>query len=235
MFTHATVRGRAVAAAAGAILFGAVVASLWGRPAAADSNGGTQPGTVVTNRVSTTEPIPYPTVRKSSSEMREGSTKTTQAGVDGLKRVDFEVGLRNGAEISRVKVGEKVLRNPVQEIVLVGSGSAIPASRGRYASRGGFYSGRRTLRMIATGYDGSPSSNGGSSRSSTGLRIGRGMVAVDPRFIPIGTRLYIEGYGYAVAADVGGAIKGNRIDLGHDSARIANRVGRHEVIVHIVD
>ena len=65
---------------------------------------------------------------------------------------------------------------------------------------------------------------------------GYGVVAVDPRFIPLGTRLYIDGYGYAVAADTGGAIKGNRIDLGIDSKHDARNIrSMKPVRVHILD
>ena len=62
------------------------------------------------------------------------------------------------------------------------------------------------------------------------------MVAVDPHFMPLGTRLYIEGYGYAVAADTGGAIKGNRIDLAIDSQHdVKNVKDMKHVHVHILD
>jgi 3D (Asp-Asp-Asp) domain-containing protein len=173
------------------------------------------------------EPIPCPTLRKSSSALRVGSSKTVRAGVNGQKVVTYRVFFKDGKEVRREVLASRVVKKPVPEIVAMGS-------QGQLASRG-YFSGRRIVTMIATGYDPSPSSNGGSSHTSTGLKIGHGVVAVDPHFIPLGTRLYIEGYGYAVAADTGGAIKGNRIDLGHDTAAAARRVGRRKVTVHILD
>jgi 3D (Asp-Asp-Asp) domain-containing protein len=175
------------------------------------------------------EPIPYPTLRKSSSELRSGTSKTVRAGINGEKQSSYKVFFKDGTEVRREPVSTKVLKRPVPEIIAVGSRRGLPSR--------GYFSGRKMVTMIATGYDPSPSSNGGnaSGRSAIGLKVGHGVVAVDPKFIPLGTRLYIEGYGYAVAADTGSAIKGNRIDLGHDTASAARRVGRRMVVVHILD
>ena len=71
-----------------------------------------------------------------------------------------------------------------------------------------------------------------STRLGTPLRYG--VVAVDPKVIPLGTKLYIEGYGYAVAEDTGGAIKGNRIDLCFTSRAQADNFGRRNVKVYIL-
>lgn len=90
--------------------------------------------------------------------------------------------------------------------------------------------------MEATAYDPGPISCGpyANGYTATGLRAGRGIVAVDPRVIPLGTRVYVEGYGFAVAADIGSAIKGNRIDLGYPTYREALQFGRHPVRVYLL-
>ena len=75
------------------------------------------------------------------------------------------------------------------------------------------------LRVYATWYN--PASAGRSPSdpayglTATGVPVTRGIVAVDPGVIPLGTRLYIPGYGYAVASDTGGGVRGNMIDLGY--------------------
>ncbi len=66
------------------------------------------------------------------------------------------------------------------------------------------------------------------------MKAQKGVVAVDTRFIPLGTRLYIPGYGLAVAADRGSAIKGNRIDLCFNTYAEAVRFGRRIVEVYIL-
>jgi 3D (Asp-Asp-Asp) domain-containing protein len=100
---------------------------------------------------------------------------------------------------------------------------------------------RRVVTMVSTAYDPGPASTGKSPGhpaygiTASGMRAGYGVVAVDPRVIPLRTRLYVPGYGYAIAGDTGGAIKGNRIDLGFATYAEAIRWGRRPVEVYILD
>jgi 3D (Asp-Asp-Asp) domain-containing protein len=92
--------------------------------------------------------------------------------------------------------------------------------------------------MEATAYYPGPESCGiyaRNGRTYTGKKAGFGTVAVDKRVIPLGTKLYIEGYGYAEATDIGGAIKGNRIDLCFETYREAEMFGRRKVKVYILE
>lgn len=91
------------------------------------------------------------------------------------------------------------------------------------------------MTMNASAYD--PSAGRGRNatfRTATGMRAAYGVVAVDPRVIPLGTHVYVEGYGFAIAADTGGAIKGNRIDLCMPTDRECRIFGRRPVKVHIL-
>jgi 3D (Asp-Asp-Asp) domain-containing protein len=96
---------------------------------------------------------------------------------------------------------------------------------------------RRVLRLEATGYDPGPVDNtrGWVGSTKSGERARFGIVAVDPRIIPLGSSVYVEGYGPALAADIGGAIKGRRIDLCFNSSHQARAWGRRPVRVWLVD
>lgn len=175
------------------------------------------------------QPIGFETVKTFTKSLRPGVVKVTRNGVRGEKVVRYKVRCHDGLPVMRTKVESVVVKKPVNKVISIGS-------RGRYTSRGEYRT-LRVLRMYASAYDPGPRSCGrwASGRTSCGLTAGYGVVAVDPDVISLGTRLYIEGYGYAVAGDVGRSIKGNRIDLGYDTYREAMRFGRKKVNVHILD
>ena len=92
---------------------------------------------------------------------------------------------------------------------------------------------RQVLTMEASAY--SSQDPGNSAYTARGNLLRHGLVSVDPSVIPLGTRLYIEGYGYAIADDTGGAIVGNRIDLGMDTHGEAIDYGRQTVTVYVLN
>lgn len=103
-----------------------------------------------------------------------------------------------------------------------------------YAVSRGSFSRARVARMESTAY--TPDAGRGARatfRTATGRRAQYGVVAVDPRVIPLHTLLFVEGYGFAVAADTGGAIKGNIIDVCLPTNAECRQWGRRDVTVHI--
>jgi 3D (Asp-Asp-Asp) domain-containing protein len=86
--------------------------------------------------------------------------------------------------------------------------------------------------MEATAY--MPTDGSGTGMTASGLPAQYGTVAVDPDVIPLGTRLYIPGYGEAIAADTGGAIVGNKIDLCMETYGECMQFGRRDVLVYVL-
>jgi 3D (Asp-Asp-Asp) domain-containing protein len=213
----------------------AIAPKLFGEPQNTDGNrnviksGAASQSVPATKLVTQSEPIPYPTLRKTTTQLRSGASRTVQNGVNGEKVSVYRVYYRtDGTELRREVVSTRVLKHSTPEIVEEGRKDALPSR--------GYFSGRRVITMSATVYDPYHCGGSGSGRTAAGLQGGYGVVAVDPKFVPLGTRLYIEGYGYAVAADTGGAIKGNRIDLGIDSKHDASNVKDMKAVhVHILD
>ena len=173
--------------------------------------------------------LPFRTVFKMSKDVSPGHITPGHGGVPGVLTKTFRVGYVNGKRSQRWLVGSKVTRQPQDQETL--GGIRVRMARA-LPSRAGTYNRLRSLDMVATGY--SPYEGSSVGRCATGMRAGYGVVAVDPRVIRLGSRLYVEGYGYAVAGDTGGAIKGRRIDLGHTTYREAEMVGRRRVKVWVL-
>lgn len=105
----------------------------------------------------------------------------------------------------------------------------ITDDRGSQVSRGS----GRSIYVSATAY--SAYDPGNSNRTATGTLVRHGVIAVDPSVIPLGTRVFIPGYGEAVAEDVGYAIKGYRIDVAFDSHAEALMFGRQDLEIFIME
>lgn len=211
---------------------------------------------IAQNAVAEYVEIPYETIEKPNNQLDRGTRNVVQQGAAGQKEVVYNVVTHNGAEASKDWVGERIVTEPVNEIVEYGTKSPMRQAEmlssrsgehtARQASASGFsYS--RVLTCNATAYDLSYESCGkhpgdpGYGVTASGMKAGPGVVAVDPRVIPLGTRLYIASndgtadYGYAVAGDTGGAIKGNKIDLFFPTASQVRQFGRRNVTVYVLD
>lgn len=105
--------------------------------------------------------------------------------------------------------------------------------QGYSTSRGSFVR-DRVVTMKSTAY--TPDAGRGkyaTGRTKMGIPARYGVIAVDPRVIPLGTYVFVEGYGFAYACDIGGAIKGNIIDVCVPTNREARNWGRRKVKVHV--
>jgi 3D (Asp-Asp-Asp) domain-containing protein len=154
------------------------------------------------------------------------ATEVLRRGTEGLVRKTVRVWTKDGEETHHSVVGEEPIRERTDTIVLRGTHGL--ATRGDW---------RQPIMMEATAYEPGPRSCGrwADGRTAIGLKAEKGVVAVDDRVIPMRTRLYIPGYGFAIAADRGSAIKGKRIDLCYATYEEAIRFGRQPVKVYILD
>jgi len=193
--------------------------------------------TLITKKFEVTKtPVPYQTVSKNDSQMDYGKKEVVTQGKPGLLMKVVEVIYEDDRPVKRQVKVESIISPPVAEVVAVGTKRKVARLAGLpvYVSRGGERAPEgKVMIMHATAY--APNYGPGvGSITASGRKAQRGVVAVDPRVIPLGTKLYIEGYGYAIAADTGGAIKGNRIDLCYNTPQECFKFGRRNVKVTVL-
>lgn len=152
----------------------------------------------------------------------KGTYVVHQEGMEGVRTVEYKVTYVNGVETDREKTDEYVTRDPVTEIIYHGVGGMVNIG-------GTYYDYSATFECKSTVYSG-----GGGTAS--GLPASEEVIAVDPSVIPLGSRVYIEGVGIRIAADTGGSIIGNFIDIYYDSDNPAYwDYGVRYVQVYILD
>jgi 3D (Asp-Asp-Asp) domain-containing protein len=170
------------------------------------------------------------TIHEIDFALPPGAVKVIRHGEPGvvLTMVDYT---QTDGKLHKRVVGTRMLRKPKTRVVAQGVGTAgAIADFARHGLEKTAYIASGALSMVATAY--TAGCVGCSGYTASGYRAGHGIVAVDPSVIPLGTRLYIPGYGFAIAGDTGGAIHGNRIDLGFDSIGDAVQFGRRLVKVY---
>ncbi len=198
----------------------------WVTPSAAST---LQPGDNVTiNRITyretqTIEEIKPQRVRQQDASLNAGQSKVVTAGVPGERVITNLVTYKDGVPINKQELSRVVTRQAQSEVLAVGTRQVISRGGRDYA-----YTEVKSMRATAYTHSG--------NRTATGTWPSPGFtVAVDPDVIPLGTMLYVEGYGYAKAEDTGGAIKGNRIDIFLDTKSECRNWGVRTVRVYILD
>ncbi|MFC0525663.1 ubiquitin-like domain-containing protein [Pontibacillus salicampi] len=191
------------------------------------------------------ESLDYAVVKRNDESIEKGDEKVVQSGKEGVVEKHYEVTLENGKEVKRELVEEKTAKESKDKIVAVGtkviqqnvSRKSSSSSNSNNNNNTNNPSGSsKTLYMSATAY--TANCSGCTGVTTTGINLksnpNQKVVAVDPSVIPLGTRVWVEGYGYAVAGDTGSAIKGNKIDLYYQSKSAANSFGRRQVRVKVL-
>ena len=168
--------------------------------------------------------VPFGTQFIDDPELAFGDKKVEKEGVKGKDLVIFENITRAGHE-QKIELDRKRVAEPVNAVVRQGVAQSI-------LTPNGYVKYKRVIYGEATAYTWG---GGASGNTSIGLYPKRGIVAVDPRVIPYYTKMYIPGYGMAIAGDTGGAIVGTRIDLFMDSLHECYQWGRRDVEIYILE
>ncbi|MDA8218290.1 MAG: ubiquitin-like domain-containing protein [Dehalococcoidales bacterium] len=159
------------------------------------------------------ESLPFETLEDVPNPEIELDDTGYQAGEPGVLKRSVKVTYENGQPVDRTVLNEWVDKEPVPEVYYYGTKVVIrevetPEGTVKYW---------RKLTVLATYYHNSTTGKDpsdpeyGITRTGTTTRLG--VVATDPNVIPLWTRMYVPGYGIAVAEDTGGGVKGKHIDL----------------------
>lgn len=211
-----------------------------------------------------TESIAFNTETQEDDSLAKGEERVVTQGEEGKVRKTYEIIKENGEEIDRELVSEEVIEESENRVLAVGTkeqspdpepqpeqGEANivtlsnsnsepepepePEPEKELASSSN--SGGKSIQMSASAY--TASCSGCSGYTTTGINLNanpnKKVIAVDPGVIPLGSKVWVEGYGEAVASDTGGHITGNRIDVHVPSKDDAYGWGRKTVEVKILN
>lgn len=194
-----------------------------------------------------TEDIPYETIECQDPTLPKGTSYVKVEGVNGQLRKTANVVYVNSQQTSSTVINETVAQQPVNEVVVVGTGTEVDEKSQAPAIGDGVivtadgqvltYSRKEKFR--ATAY--THTDAGCDMITATGTTVRVGAIAVDPRLIPYGTRMFIVSndgkyiYGIATAEDCGGGIKGDQVDLYFPTTKECFKFGKRAVTIYFLD
>src|SRR5699024_445695 len=212
---------------------------------------------VETEEVEEEESLSYHTKKKDDNSLAKGEEKTEKEGKKGKVSKTYEITKENGEEVSRKLIDEEGLKESKDEVIAVGTKEESSSSNDEQKSaekeskskesKGTKESKKRSGSKSASASSTSNSGSGTSMTmdapaygadcagccgvSATGMDLSDGpkVIAVDPSVIPRGSKVWVEGYGEAIAGDTGGDIQGNRIDVLYPTESEASKWGRKSV------
>jgi 3D (Asp-Asp-Asp) domain-containing protein len=172
--------------------------------------------------------IPFAVQTVPDKDVLKGERVVRVLGQPGLRQRTIRTEYADGRAVEMQTLSEEVIKEPVARVIAVGTKPLL--------SLNGPFAGKEIMYLEATAYYPGPNNYGGGVGPTTaiGLLARRGVVAVDPSVIKLGSRVHVEGYGDAIAGDTGGAIRGSRIDLCFDTYDEAIQFGRRTIKVYIL-
>lgn len=195
--------------------------------------------------------IPFSSTTTYSSKISDGK-KQVKEGKTGLKQVTYKRKLVNGVVTESQVINENILQKPVNKTVVIGTKKPVvttsanvaciskltPAKPIELDKNGNPVSFKKHITVQATAYTAAPGKH-----CATGVVAAPGYIAVNPKFIPYGTKMYIKSsdgryiYGYAIAADTGGFAKKRptNVDLFFPTKQQCIIFGRRNVEVYILE
>lgn len=188
--------------------------------------------------------VDYSTEIRYTSELRQGATKVLREGKEGVRTVTYRQRLENGKVISTTQVSNEITTQPVDRIVLIGTKVGKIVSEAPFDipldSAGQPLNFKKKFTGECTAYTTDRGDSG--AWTASGRRAQVGVVAVDPRLIPYGTKLWIVSadgsivYGYAIAGDTGGAVCSGAVlaDLYYDTWGECYNFGRRQMNVYVI-
>ena len=184
-------------------------------------------GNVSRKKVTEDEVVPYAVETIPDESIGKGEEQIVQEGQNGRKKMTFNIVSLDGEVVGKEHIGTELIQEMQPLVRKVGTAETVEINTGVVSKY------KEVFTMEATAY--LPTDGNGEGITKMGTIARYGVIAVDPNVIPLGTRVFIPGYGVAVAEDTGGDILGNRVDLCMEDYNAAMIFGRRIVPVYVLE